>query len=65
MFIQQLRKLGLDTRDLAKTFQYALIYSAGVVRLGEIVNGGAREGTVLRDRFFKQYPALKHYAIKF
>ena len=51
--------LQLESRDLAKTFQYALIYSAGVVRLGEIVGGGAKEGTVLRDRFFRQYPAFK------
>ena len=53
------KALGLETRDLAKTFLYALIYSAGVVRLGEIVGGGAKEGSVLRDRFFRQYPAFK------
>ncbi len=53
------KALGLETRDLAKRFLYALIYGAGVVKLGEIVNGSAREGTILRERFFKQYPAYK------
>ena len=50
--------LGIN-RDLAKTFIYALIYSAGAQRLGEIVGGNAREGSILRERFFKEYPAFK------
>ena len=53
------KALGLDTRDLAKRFLYAQIYGAGVAKLGEIVNGSAREGAILRDRFYKQYPAYK------
>ena len=28
-------------------------------KLGEIVNGSTREGAILRDRFYKQYPAYK------
>ena len=53
------KALGLETRDLAKRFLYAQIYGAGVAKLGEIVNGSAREGAILRDRFYKQYPAYK------
>ena len=49
--------LGIN-RDLAKTFIYALIYIVCAQRLGEIVGGNAREGSILRERFFKEYPRL-------
>lgn len=49
---------GLPTRDLAKTFIYAFIYSAGDKKLGEIVNGSAKDGKDLRQRFLSKNPAL-------
>jgi DNA polymerase I-like protein with 3'-5' exonuclease and polymerase domains len=50
---------GLDTRDQAKTFIYALIYGAGPEKIGSIVGGGAKEGKRIMDRFMKNMPALK------
>jgi len=50
---------GLDTRDQAKTFIYALIYGAGPEKIGSIVGGGAKEGKKIMDRFMKNMPALK------
>jgi DNA polymerase-1 len=50
---------GLDTRDQAKTFIYALIYGAGPHKIGAIVNGGAKEGKQLMSRFMRKMPAIK------
>ncbi len=50
---------GLDTRDQAKTFIYALIYGGGNGKIGEIVGGSAHKGGKLKDTFFKNLPALK------
>lgn len=50
---------GLETRNQAKTFIYALIYGAGPAKMGTIVGGGAREGKVLMNQFYKNMPALK------
>ena len=50
---------GLDTRDQAKTFIYALCYGAGPSRIGEIVGKGAKEGAILRKRFFATMPAFE------
>ena len=47
------------SRDEAKTMIYALCYSAGDQRLGEILGKGAAEGRQLRDNFFKANPAFK------
>ena len=46
------------SRDEAKTMIYALCYSAGDQRLGEILGKGASEGKQLRDNFFKANPAF-------
>jgi len=46
------------TRDQAKTMIYALCYSAGDTRLGEILGKGAKEGRQLRDNFFQANPAF-------
>jgi DNA polymerase-1 len=57
---------GLPTRDLAKTFIYALIYGAGDAKLGSIVNpSGSQEaqrasGRTLRAKFMSNVPAYKH-----
>lgn len=48
---------GLETRDQAKTFIYALIYGAGDGKIGEIVGGKASDGRELKSRFFRQLPA--------
>lgn len=50
---------GLQTRDQAKTFIYALIYGGGNGKMGEIIGGSAAEGGRLKDRFFKSIPAIK------
>ena len=48
---------GLETRAQAKTFIYALLYGAADERLGSIVGGGSRQGSVMRKRFFSGLPA--------
>ena len=50
------KAVGLS-RDQAKTFIYALLYSAGDQRLGEIVGKGAKEGKRLRDNFIAANPS--------
>ena len=49
---------GLEKRSDAKVFIYALNYGAGDTLLGEIVNGGAKEGKALRRRFMSKMPAF-------
>lgn len=51
---------GVQTRDQAKTTLYAMLYSAGPAKLGNIVGGGEREGKRMIDNFRKALPA---YAI--
>ena len=46
---------GLETRDQAKTFFYALMYGAGAEKLGTITN---QNGAKLKQRYFKNMPAL-------
>ena len=50
---------GLESRDQAKTFIYALIYGAGDRKLGSVVGGSAKEGTRLRQHFFDSKPSFK------
>jgi len=50
---------GLDSRSQAKTFIYGFLYGAGPEKLGEIVGGGKKEGTKLRNSFLKKTPAIK------
>jgi len=50
---------GLDTRDQAKTFIYALLYGAGPGKIGQIVNGGFKEGAAMIDRFMANMPKLR------
>ena len=56
---------GLETRDQAKRFIYALNYGAGDVKLGSVVKPQASEdeqraiGKALKTKFFKKLPALK------
>jgi len=46
---------GLDTRDQAKTFFYALMYGAGAEKLSTITG---QDGKKLKRRYFKNMPAL-------
>jgi len=50
---------GLESRNQAKTFIYALLYGAGDAKLGSVVGGNAKDGTRLRERFFDNLPAFK------
>ena len=50
---------GLESRDKAKTFIYALIYGAGDEKLGSIVKGTRAEGKRMRERFLNGTPAFK------
>lgn len=53
------RLAGLPTRDGAKTFIYAFIYGGGDAKLGQIVGGGKREGTIIRTKFLESNPRLE------
>jgi len=50
---------GLETRDQAKTFIYALLYGAGDAKIGSIVGGKAKAGRELKAKFFDSLPKLK------
>lgn len=50
---------GLETRDQAKTFIYALLYGAGSEKLGSIVGGGKKEGAKLRNKFMRNINGFK------
>ena len=51
---------GLSTREDAKTFFYALIYGAGDTKIGNIVGKRAKEGKLMKNKFFDNMPALKN-----
>ena len=53
------QKAGLETRDQAKTFIYALIYGAGPGKIGSIVGGSASDGRRLIDNFMSSLPKLQ------
>ena len=50
---------GLETRDQAKTFIYALLYGAGPAKIGGIVGGSAHQGKILIDKFMRNMPAIR------
>ena len=50
---------GLETRDQAKTFIYALLYGAGPELMGKIVGGGVNEGLHMKRKFLSNMPALR------
>ena len=53
------KQAGLEKRDDAKTFFYALIYGAGNQKIGTIINKGTSAGGALKKRFLDNMPALK------
>lgn len=50
---------GLPTRDQAKTMIYCMLYGGGDGKLGAVINGTAKDGKALKERFFKAVPAYK------
>ena len=50
---------GLESRNQAKTFIYALLYGAGDAKLGSVAGGGRAGGKGLRQRFFDNLPSFK------
>ena len=49
---------GLESRNQAKTFIYALLYGAGDEKLGSVAGGGKRTGEKLRKSFFDNLPSF-------
>jgi len=52
------RLAGLESRNQAKTFIYALLYGAGDLRLGEILGGTKRTGANIRKSFINNLPSF-------
>ena len=50
---------GLESRNQAKTFIYALLYGAGDAKLGTVVGGGTEIGAGLRQSFFDNLPSFR------
>ena len=50
--------LGIDSRDIAKTFFYAFIYGAGDAKLGTILGGGPKRGKRARADFLNGVSGL-------
>ena len=50
---------GLESRNQAKTFIYALLYGAGDEKLGTVVGGGTAIGAGLRQSFFDNLPSFR------
>ena len=51
---------GLESRNQAKTFIYALLYGAGDGKLGAVAGGSKRTGKNLRKSFIDNLPSFKH-----
>ena len=49
---------GLESRNQAKTFIYALLYGAGDEKLGSVCGGGREAGRKLRKSFFDNLPSF-------
>lgn len=47
---------GLETRDQAKTFIYALLYGAGNTKIGSITGHGSAKGKQLKESFASSLP---------
>ena len=53
------KAMGLQTRDQAKTTLYAMLYGAGLEKLGKVVGGSIGHGKRIRDSFMRSVPAYK------
>ena len=52
------RLAGLESRNQAKTFIYALLYGAGDEKLGSVAGGGRKAGKQLRESFLNNLPSF-------
>jgi len=52
------RLAGLESRNQAKTFIYALLYGAGDEKLGSVAGGGRKAGKNLRESFLHNLPSF-------
>ena len=52
------RLAGLESRNQAKTFIYALLYGAGDEKLGTVVGRGREAGKQLRESFLNNLPSF-------
>ena len=52
------RLAGLESRNQAKTFIYALLYGAGDEKLGSVAGGGRATGKKLRESFLNNLPSF-------
>ena len=52
------RLAGLESRNQAKTFIYALLYGAGDEKLGSVAGGGRTTGKKLRESFLNNLPSF-------
>ena len=52
-------KVGLPTRDAAKTFYYALLYGGGNAKIGALVGGSEKQGEQIKNTYFTEFPGLK------
>jgi len=50
---------GLKSRNISKTFIYALMYGAGDARLGSVIKASKTAGKKARELFFENKPAFK------
>lgn len=50
---------GLETRDQAKVFLYALMYGAGIRKLAKIMGTSVKEASKIVDRFLDGIPGLR------
>lgn len=55
---------GLESRNQAKTFIYALLYGAGDAKLGSVANRNRNGGKELRKSFFDNLPSFKNLTNK-
>tara|TARA_R110000772_G_scaffold106461_10_gene208490 strand:- start:902 stop:1891 length:990 start_codon:yes stop_codon:yes gene_type:complete len=53
-----MRAAGLDNRDDAKTFFYALIFGAGDAKIGQIIGKGRKAGKEMKFNMFNKLPDL-------
>ena len=53
------RLAGLESRNQAKTFIYALIYGAGDEKIGTVVGGNKADGRRLRESFLNNLPSFR------
>jgi DNA polymerase I-like protein with 3'-5' exonuclease and polymerase domains len=55
---------GLPTRDDAKTFIYAMLYGAGLGKIGSIVGGSVNRGRELKENFTNSLPEYEELCDK-